>query len=102
MSLSEPDALDMATTELAEAMVPTPEDMLADVGPLAQAWYLQQLAYHVMRSFTAFLSTDEAGDVADDSEPVRALGALTTLCGIADGICVTLSILPAEAAGPPA
>ncbi|MFZ0666193.1 MAG: hypothetical protein WAM97_10585 [Acidimicrobiales bacterium] len=95
---TEPDALDMAKTELGEAMVPDPIDMLSDCGPLAQLWFLHQCAYGVMQSFTGMLSGDEAADVADDSEPVRAYAALAKACGNLDGACQLLSLLPPDGA----
>lgn len=95
---TEVDALELAKTELGEAMVPDPIDMLQDVGPLAQLWFLHQCAYGVLQSFTGMLSGDEATGLADDSEPVRAFAAVAKACGNLDGAAQLLSLLPPDGA----
>lgn len=94
------DALASAQSELAAASVPTPDDILADVGPLAQLYYLERLAYTVLSNFTAMLTADGIDPVDDDSEPVRALAAIGEACGNLDGACILLSILPEDARQP--
>jgi hypothetical protein len=91
------DAQDMAKVELAEAMFPQPADFLNEVGPLAQVFYANQLCYEVMKNYAAMLANAPGDAPPDDSEPVRALGALGVACGALDQACVLLSILPAEA-----
>ena len=86
----------VAQSELAQNMVPTPDDLLADVGPLTQLWYARELCYSVMRLMAASLSLDDGEPLPDDSEPVRALAALTEACGMLDGGCVLVSLLPAD------
>lgn len=98
---TETDAQQLAVNELAAATVPTPDDLLGDVGPLAQVFYLEQLAYAVMRAYTAMLSASDDDAMPDDSEPVRALAALGEACGNLDAACILLSILPPEAASAP-
>jgi len=93
----EQDALEMAKAELAEQMFPAPEDYLNAVGPLAQLFYLDQLAYQVMKNFAAMLANAPGGPPPDGSEPVQALQAITEACGNLDGACVLLSIFPDEA-----
>ena len=93
------DALELATAELAENMVPTPDDLLGDIGPLGVLWYLHEVAAYALQFYTGALSGDEARDVDDDSGPVRALGAMTTAMGVINGACIQVSLLPPEAAG---
>jgi hypothetical protein len=95
------DALDLATAELADNMVPTPDDLLGDIGPLGVMWYLHEMCGYALQFYTGALSAPEAGDVEDDSGPVRALGALTTAMGVINGACIQVSLLPPEAAGAP-
>jgi hypothetical protein len=94
------DAQQLAKDELAEAMFPAPEDFLNDVGPLAQLYYVEQLAYQVMGNFAAMLANAPGGSPEDGSEPVQALSAIAEACGNLDAACVLLSILPAEAQAP--
>ena len=98
----EQDALEMAVGELAAAMVPTPEDILCDVGPLGVVWYLHELTNYAILFYTGALSGDEAKDVDDDSGPVRCLAALVMAMGEINGACAEISLLPTDAAGSPA
>jgi hypothetical protein len=94
MSDEQPDGLDLAKTELAEEMVPDPIEILQDVGPLAQLWFLHECAYGVLQSFTGFLSDEGSEGLDDDSEPVRAFAAIAKACGNLDGACQLLALLP--------
>lgn len=85
-----------ARAELGANSVPTPDDLMADVGPLAVLLYLRELSYYGMRLMSASLSIDNAEPPADDSEPVRALAALSQVCGELDGACVLVGLLPAD------
>lgn len=85
---------DQARTELAMAMVLAPEDLLADIGPLGQILYLEQLAWHVLRGVTGMLSSDASTELQNDDPPVIALQQLTMVVGEIDQVCVTLGILP--------
>ena len=90
------DPAHVAQSELAENMVPTPDDLLADLSPPSQLWYARELSYSVMRTMAASLAIDEGEELPDDSEPVRALAALSNACGLLDGACVLVSLLPAD------
>lgn len=97
-SIEEQDALVIATRELAAAYVPTPDDLLGDVGPLAVVWYLHEVADYVIQFYAGALSGDEARDVGDDSGPVRCLAALVTAMGVINGACIQIDLLPPDAA----
>lgn len=91
------DPAEIARTELAEYMIIPPEDLLGDIGPMGQLLYLEQLIWLVLSGWTGMLSAADGDDVPDDSEPVRALAALTLAAGQIDGACVLVSLLPPEA-----
>ena len=93
---NEQDANEMAQGELAANTVPTPDDVLADVGPLAVLWYARELAYYAVTFWTATLSADEAADIGDTSELAQALEAISLAAGNLDGACVLVSLLPSE------
>lgn len=97
---NEQDALELAKAELADNMVLDPKDLLQDVGPLAQMWYIHEAAYGVMTGFVGMLSGDEAADVGDKDGPSLALQALAKACGMLDQACVYLSLLPDDASNP--
>lgn len=92
----EQDANEMAQGELAANTVPTPDDVLMDVGPLAVLWYARELAYYAVKSWAAQLSADEAGDVDEDSELGQALGAISMAAGNFDAACILVSLLPPD------
>ena len=87
---------DQARTELAQAMVLAPEDLLGDISPLGQLLFLEQLAWYVFRGMTAMLSSDASADLESDDPPVIALQQLGVAVGEIDQVCVTMGILPAE------
>ena len=82
-------------------MVPTPADLLADVGPLGQVLYLRELGWQVLRGFAGMLSDAASRELEDEDPPVVALQQLTLIIGELDGVCATLSLIDlAEAATP--
>lgn len=91
------ELLQLAKVELAQSMIPVPDDYLGDLGPVAAVWYLEQLAWATLRHFTALLSTDAVEQPDDDSAPVRALAGLGVVAGAIDQVCIDLGLLPAEA-----
>lgn len=93
---TEQDANELAQGELAANTVPTPEDVLQDVGPLAVLWYARELTYYAVKSWAAQLSIDEAGDIGDTSELSQALEAISLAAGNLDGACVLVSLLPPD------
>lgn len=94
------DPLAIATAELAEAMVPAPDDFLGDLGPLGAVWYCHEVAWATLRHYTALLAAPEGGSPDDDSEPVRAHHALGLAVGMLDQVCVILNLIEPEAAAP--
>lgn len=94
------DPAEDAQRELAEGMVMPPDDLLGDVGPLAQLLYLSRTGWHVLQQWTAMLAS-EAGDVVDDdSGPVRALAAITQAVGMLDYAQSTVGLIPPEQVAP--
>lgn len=93
---AEVDANELAQGELAANTVPTPDDVLQDVGPLAVLWYARELTYYAVKSWAAQLSADEAGDVGETSELSQALEAISLAAGNLDGACVLVSLLPPD------
>jgi hypothetical protein len=88
------DPLEIATQELADAMCPTPDDLLGDIGPLGTLWYLHEVAAYTLQKCAGMVTSPDAGTLEDDSEPVRALAAITTAMGVINGACEILSLIP--------
>lgn len=91
------DPMQMAIDELASEMVPQPEDILEECGPLACLWYTTQLAVFTVGRFTGTIDSDAGTDIGDDDGPVRALAALTTAAGNLYGACIAVGILDEDA-----
>jgi hypothetical protein len=91
------DPAEVARTELATEQVLPPEDLLPDVGPMGQLLYLEQLTWYVLTTWTGMISAADDGVLDDDSEPLRALQAITLAAGMIDQACVIVSLLPPEA-----
>jgi hypothetical protein len=88
------DPADDALNELGQNMVPTPDDLLGDLSPITQVWYLRELAYSVMRTLAATLAIDGADELPDDSPPVRTLAVVSTVAGELDGAAILVGLLP--------
>jgi len=92
------DPLEIATSELAEAMCPTPDDLLGDIGPLGTVWYTHEVLAYCLQKMAGMITAPEAGLMEDDSPPVRALAGITTAMGVINGVCETLSLIPEDVA----
>lgn len=92
------DPLEIATQELAEAQVPTPEDLLADVGPLGCLWYVKEAMAITAMRWVDTLPAMEDPEADTDTGPVRSLQMLTEAMGAVTAACVEVSLLPREAA----
>jgi hypothetical protein len=95
------DPADIARDELAAEMVPTPEDLLGDIGPMGTLWYLQQTMAYTVQKWAAMLSDPAAGEIEDNSGPVRALTALVTANGVINGACIEVALADDDSAGSP-
>jgi hypothetical protein len=93
---AEVDANELAQGELAANTVPTPDDVLQDVGPLAVLWYARELTYYAVKSWAAQLSLDDEVAVGDSSELSSALEAISLAAGNLDGACVLVALLPSD------
>jgi len=89
-----------AREELALNMIITPDLLLADISPLGQMLYLNELAWHVMTGFTGMLSSDASAELEEDDPPVIALQELTMAVGMLNKACATIGVLPIEAVKP--
>ena len=96
------DPMQVAVDELGGAMVPTPDDLLDDIGPMGCLWYLTQVAAFTLGRWAGTLDPDVVPDMTDDDGPVRALQAITLATGNLNAACIAVSILPEEAALPDA
>jgi len=95
------DAHDIARNELAEAMTPSPDDLLADVGPLGCAFFATETLAFVAGRFVGTIASEQGEHLTDDDPPATALAAITTALGNMHHACVALSIYPADATGQP-
>lgn len=91
------DAMMMARDDLVANMVPVPEDLLSEVGPLAKLYFAEQTAYEVLKHFAADLATFGAGDTDLEATVGKAMQGIATAAGALDEACIAMGILPSEA-----
>ncbi|MGH3571188.1 MAG: hypothetical protein ACRDUW_05065 [Pseudonocardiaceae bacterium] len=94
------DMRQRAVDELASEMVPTPDDVLTDCGPLATLWFLTQTAYTTMSRWTSTVADEVGAELKDGDEAIQALVAISQAAGILTGACVLMDMLPEEADSP--
>lgn len=90
------DPQDIAARELAEGMVPVPEDFLPSMGPFANLYYAWQVLSQVLPNWVAHLAAEGGEDIEDGGELVPALDAIGQALGLITGACQMVSILPSD------
>jgi hypothetical protein len=91
------DTMDLARRELAANMMPSPEDMFDELGPVAVLFFTEQTLVECYKHFVVDLGAPDP-DVVDTSQgPGKALVAIGQALGMIDAACVELGILPPEA-----
>lgn len=98
--MSAVDPNELARSELAEAMIPTPDDVMADLSPLAGLFYLEQLSWAVLTSFTAHAESTQGKNKQADDDLAITLNELAMLVGGLDQTCARIGLLPVEAVPP--
>lgn len=94
------DPEDIARTELAGAMVPTPDDIVEMLSPLASMLYLQQLAWANFQNWTAWLADMTPEQQADAQGATKVLQVNAQVCGLLDAICETVGLTPVKTDAP--
>jgi hypothetical protein len=89
-----------AKAALAAAMIPTPDDVVSDLDPMAALYYLEQLSWAVLTAWAAYAS--EQGDLdpevgADLAETLEGVG---TVVGALDAVCARIGLIPLDAVPP--
>lgn len=90
-------ALEAVTTELAQVAVPSPDDILSELSPLAQLYFVEQLAWELLRSYAAMGAATEGDEDAESSNLSGALTGIGVAAGALDESCVLMGLLPPEA-----
>lgn len=90
------DPQEIAAKELAEGMVPVPEDFLPAMGPFANLYYFWQVASQVLPIWVANLAVEGNEDLGDGGELAPALEAITQALGLITGACQLVGILPPD------
>jgi hypothetical protein len=91
------DTMEMARSELAREMYPSPEDMIPELSPLAALFFTEQCAVELLKHYITSLEGEDQ-DALDTSEGIgKALEAIAQALGMLDAACVAMGILPDEA-----
>lgn len=94
------DPEQLAKNELSEAMIPTPDDVVNDLSPLAALYYLEQLGWATLNVWTAY--AQEAEDTKQDGADDLAitLQQVASIVGSLDATCARIGLIPADAIPP--
>ena len=60
-------------SDLRDAMVPRPEDLLSDISPVACIWYLQEVAAYALMAWTAEIANQAGEDPGMDMNMARSI-----------------------------
>lgn len=90
----------IAREELAKAMIPTPDDVVTDLSPLACLFYMEQLGWAVLTSWTAYASEAQENGVEGADDLGVTLNQIAETVGRLDEICARIGLLPVEAVPP--
>lgn len=88
----------LAREELAKVMIPTPDDIMAELSPLAALFYLDQLAWGVFKLWTFHLSSASVADVEAADDAAETLQGIGVALGNLDAVCARIGLAPTEAA----
>lgn len=85
---------DSAVATLMANTVPSPDDLLSGVDPVAAMWFCENALSFTLGHFTASIMADDSGELTGESGPGRALEILAEVLGMFDEACVELGLLP--------
>lgn len=94
------DTMEMARTELASNMFPSPDDLVSDLSPVGFLFFVEQCAVELFKQYVAELSENDAGVEDTGDGAGRAMAAIGQALGMLDTACVAMGILPGEAIQP--
>ena len=87
------------TTEIGTAGCPTPDDILSELSPLAQLYFVEQLAYGLLHAWAARIAADVGTPEEAPEGVVQALDAVGIAAGNLDAALILMGVLPEDAAG---
>ena len=88
------DPEEIAAKELAEGMVPMPEDFIPAMSPFAALYYTWKVLGEVLPVWVAHLAGPGAEDLGDGGELIPALDAISQASGLIIGACQMINLLP--------
>ena len=94
------DPQELAKRELAEQMIPTPDDVCASLSPLAALYYIEQLGWAVYTLWTAHVADSVTDDAAVNADLAETLSGVGLVVGELDAVCVRIGLIPPEAIAP--
>lgn len=94
------DPEQIARSELAAKMVPSPDDIMGELSLLAGLYYVNQIAWAGYTLVTAELQEDAEKGINVPAEVTTALQTLAEVVGMLDEACIGLGLLPVAARTP--
>lgn len=84
---------DDAVAELQGAMVPAPDDILSEVGPFAELWFVRQVTCELLVSYAMRLDPDDPDAEALEGTVGKALTAIGEATGILNAACIAMGLI---------
>src|ERR1700744_686759 len=91
------DPMEIAKTELAKAMVPTPDDIMEMLSPIAALYYLEQLGWGTFRLWTAYAQDEVGKDPDAEADLAETLQGIGVSVGAIDAVAARIGLIPPEA-----
>jgi len=94
------DPQELAKQQLADGSVPAPEDLLADLDPLAALYYLEQTGWMVLNMWTGFAQEQQDANADGAEDLAVTLSQVAAVVGMLDGACARIGLIPTDAVPP--
>jgi hypothetical protein len=91
------DPQQMAKEALAKAMIPTPDDIMESLDPLAALYYFEQLGWGVLTLWTAYVTEMDGIDSDVTTDLAETLNGIAVTVGGLDVVCARIGLIPQEA-----
>ena len=81
-------------------MIPTPDDIVSDLDPMAALFYLEQLSWATLTLWTAMATDVQGKDQAADDDLAITIQQVSVIVGMLDKTCARIGLIPADAVPP--
>jgi hypothetical protein len=91
------EVLANCTNELRESLCPAPDDILEELSPRTQLFFVRQLASELLVSFASRVDPDDPDAEALEGTVGKALAAIGEATGNLTAACIAMGVFPEDA-----